>query len=239
AIIASDTTIGENASIGAYCVIGAGVRIGRAAVVHPHVTIYPGVRIGDNFTCHSQVSIRDNVTVGDRVVIHNGAVIGADGFGFVEYQQNLTKIPQVGGVVIEDEVEIGAHVTIDRATVGATVIHRGAKLDNLVHIGHNCDVGEFSRFAAQAGVAGSVTIGSWCEFGGQTGCADHAKIGNRVRVAAKSGIPGDVPDGTTIGGIPAVEIRTWRRMVAALPRLPEVLRRLRTVEAELSSKKAQ
>jgi UDP-3-O-[3-hydroxymyristoyl] glucosamine N-acyltransferase len=239
ALIAPDATIGEGASIGAYCVIGAGVRIGRAAVIHPHVTIYPGVRIGDDFTCHSQVSIRDNVTIGNGVVIHNGAVIGADGFGFVEYQENLVKIPQVGGVTIEDQVELGAHVTIDRATVGATVIRRGAKLDNLVHIGHNCEIGEFSRFAAQVGIAGSVVIGKWCEFGGQAGCADHARIGDRVRVAAKSGIPGDVADGVTIGGIPAVEIRTWRRMVAAMPRLPEVFRRLRMLEAGVGSKKSQ
>jgi len=237
AVIAPDARTGTGGSIGAYCVIGAGVTIGRAAVIHPHVTIYPGVRIGDDFICHSQVSIRDNVTIGNGVVIHNGAVIGADGFGFVEHQQDLVKIPQVGGVIIEDRVELGAHVTIDRATVGATVIRRGAKLDNLVHIAHNCEVGEFSRFAAQTGIAGSVVIGNWCEFGGQTGCADHAKIGNRVRVAAKSGIPADVADGLTIGGIPAVEIRTWRRMMAAMPRLPEALRRLRAVETALGSKK--
>ncbi len=235
-VIAADASIGGGASIGAYCVIGAGVRIGRAAVIHPHVTIYPGVRIGDDFTCHSHVSILDNVTIGNGVVIHNGAVVGADGFGFVEHQGDLVKIPQVGGVVIEDHVELGAHVTIDRATVGATVIHRGAKLDNLVHIGHNCEVGEFSRFAAQAGIAGSTVIGKWCEFGGQTGCADHARIGDRVRVAAKSGIPGDVADGVTIGGIPAVEIRTWRRMMAAMPRLPEVFRRLRALEAGIVKK---
>jgi UDP-3-O-[3-hydroxymyristoyl] glucosamine N-acyltransferase len=236
AVIAPDTTIAADASIGAYCTVGARVTIGRAAVIHPHVTIYPDVRIGDDFVCHSQVSIRDNVTIGNGVVIHNGAVVGADGFGFVEHQKDLVKIPQVGGVVIEDKVELGAHVTIDRATVGATVIHRGAKLDNLVHIGHNCEVGEFSRFAAQAGIAGSVTIGKWCEFGGQTGCADHAHIGDRVRVAAKSGIPGDVADGTTVGGIPAVEIRIWRRMAAAIPRLPEIFRRLRALEDKISSK---
>jgi len=233
ASIAADASIGDGASIGAYSVIGAGVTIGRAAVIYPHVTIYPGVRIGDDFTCHSQVSIRENVTIGNRILIHNGAVIGADGFGFVEHQGNLVKIPQVGGVLIEDEVELGAHVTIDRATVGATIIRRGAKLDNLVHIGHNCEIGEYSRFAAQVGIAGSVVIGKWCEFGGQTGCADHIRIGDRVRVAAKSGIPGDVADGLTIGGIPAVEIRTWRRMMAAMPRLPEVFRRLRALEAKI------
>jgi UDP-3-O-[3-hydroxymyristoyl] glucosamine N-acyltransferase len=228
--VAADAVIGEGASIGANCVIGAGVQIGRNAVIHPQVTIYPKVLIGDDFLCHSQVSIRERVEIGNRVTIHNGAVIGSEGFGFVEQDGALVKIPQVGKVIIEDEVEIGANATIDRATLGATIIRRAAKLDNLVHIGHNCEVGDHSRFAAQAGLAGSVKVGRWCEFGGQTGCADHLTVGDRVRVAAQSGIPNDVADGAVVAGYPAVDIRRWRRVVAALPRLPELFRRLRALE---------
>ncbi len=230
--IAADAKIGSGASIGAYVVIGSGAVIGRDALIHPQVTIYPGVRIGDSLVCHSQVSIREGVTIGNRVTILNGAVIGADGFGFVEDAGGLIKIPQVGGVMIEDDVEIGAHSTIDRATIGATILRRGVKLDNQVHIGHNCEIGEYSRFAAQVGIAGSVRIGKWCQFGGQVGCADHANIGDGVMVAAQSGIPNDVKGGAIVGGYPAVDIRRWRRYSAALVRLPELIRRMRAVEKQ-------
>jgi UDP-3-O-[3-hydroxymyristoyl] glucosamine N-acyltransferase len=238
AVIAAGARIGADASVGAYSVIGAGVTIGRNAVIHPHVTIYPGVTIGDDFICHSQVSIREQVTIGNRVTILNGAVIGADGFGFLQQGEELVKVPQVGTVVIEDEVEIGANAAVDRATMGATVIRRGAKLDNLVHIGHNCEIGEYSRFAAQSGLAGSTRIGKWCQFGGQTGCADHARIGDRVMVVAQSGIPHDVADDAVIGGTPAMDIRAWRRSSAIQPRLPEMVRRIRALEARVGIRSA-
>src|SRR5579863_2047952 len=167
AAIAASARIGDNAHVGAYAVIGENVKIGRNAVIHPHVTIYANVRIGDDFVCHSQVSLREGVTIGNRVVILNGAVIGADGFGFVEHRGALLKVPQVGSVMLEDDVEIGANTTIDRATMGVTLIRRGVKLDNLIQVGHNCEVGEYSRMAAQSGLAGSVKLGSWCQFGGQ------------------------------------------------------------------------
>jgi len=231
--VASGAKLGEGASVGAYSVIGPDVTIGRDAVIHPHVTIYPGVRAGDGLVCHSGASIRENVTIGNRVTILNGAVIGAEGFGFVEHAGGLVRIPQVGSVSIEDDVEIGALTTIDRATMGATVIRRGAKLDNHVHIGHNCEVGEYSRFSAQVGLSGSVKIGRWCQFGGQVGVADHARIGDRVRVVAQSGIPHDLPDEATVGGTPAVDVRIWRRMAAIVPRLPAAMRRLRAIEERL------
>ena len=157
--MAPGVEIGEGTSIGAYVVIGAGVRIGARAVIHPQVTIYPGVRIGDDLICHSHVSIRENVVIGDRVVLHNGVVIGSEGFGFIQFGEGLAKIPQTGNVVIEADVEIGANTTIDRATVGSTWIRRGVKLDNLVHIGHNCEIGAYSRFAAMTGIAGSTRVG--------------------------------------------------------------------------------
>ncbi len=233
AVISSTARIGENAFVGAYAVIGDDVEIGRNAVIHPHVTIYTGVRIGNDFTCHSQVSIRERVTIGDRVTILNGAVIGADGFGFVEHGGTLMKVPQVGSVMIADDVEIGANTTVDRATMGATILNRGVKLDNLIQIGHNCEVGEYSRMAAQSGLAGSVKMGSWCQFGGQSGCADHAKIGNRSRVIAQAGVHNDLPEDALVGGAPAIDLRVFRRMVAVEPRLPEIARRLRQLEKQV------
>ncbi|HVC44327.1 MAG TPA: UDP-3-O-(3-hydroxymyristoyl)glucosamine N-acyltransferase [Candidatus Binataceae bacterium] len=230
AVIAPDARIGVEAAIGAYCVIGAGVAIGANAVIHPHVTIYPGVRIGDDFTCHSQVSIREGTTIGSRVTILNGAVIGGDGFGFVEHRGGLVKVPQVGGVVIEDDVEIGANTTVDRATMGATLLHKGVKLDNLIQIGHNCEVGEYSRMAAHTGLAGSVRIGAWCQFGGQSGFADHLKIGDRVQVIAQSGVHSNLADDAVVGGTPAIPAGIFRRMLAVMPRLPEIARRLRALE---------
>lgn len=233
AIIAADAKIGANASVGAYSVIGAGAVIGNDAVIHPQVTIYPNACVGNGFVCHSHASIREGATIGDRVTIHSGAVIGADGFGFVEADHDLVKIPQIGGVILEDDVEIGANSTVDRATMGATILHRGVKLDDQVHIGHNCEIGEFSRFAAQVGIAGSTRIGKWCQFGGQSGCADHLTIGDRVMVVAQSGIHNDIKDDAVFGGTPAVEVRQWRRYVAAANRLPELLRRVRELERRL------
>jgi UDP-3-O-[3-hydroxymyristoyl] glucosamine N-acyltransferase len=224
AVIAPDARIGESASIGAYCVIGSGASIGRNAVIHPHVTIYPDVRVGDDFTCHSQVSIREGVTIGNRVTLLNGAVIGADGFGFVEHNGDLMKVPQVGSVLIEDDVEIGANTT---------VIHKGVKLDNLIQIGHNCELGEFSRMAAQSGLAGSVRLGKWCQFGGQSGSADHVKVGDRARVIAQAGVHNDLEADALVGGAPAIDMKIFRRMVAVEPRLPELARRLRALEQHL------
>jgi UDP-3-O-[3-hydroxymyristoyl] glucosamine N-acyltransferase len=229
-IVAPGAALGEDVSVGAYCVIGSGVKIGKRAAIHPHVTIYPNVTIGDDFTCHSHVSIREGVTIGNRVTLLNGAVIGADGFGFVENNNDLIKVPQVGSVVIEDDVEIGANTTVDRATMGATIIHRGVKLDNLIQVGHNCEIGDYSRFAAQSGLAGSVRVGQWCQFGGQSGCADHVKVGDRARVIAQAGVHNDLNDDVLVGGAPAIDMRVFRRMVAVEPRLPEIIRRLRILE---------
>src|ERR1017187_9054686 len=213
-------SVAPDAAIGASAVIGAGVTIGRDAVIHPNVTIYPNVRIGDRFTAHSQASIREGTVIGNRVTILNGAVIGADGFGFVEEKGDLIKIPQVGGVIIEDDVEIGANSTVDRAMMGATVLHRGVKLDDQVHIGHNCEIGEYSRFSGHTGISGSTRIGKWCLFGGQVGCADHVTIGDRVMVVAKAGIHNDLKDDAIVSGIPAVDVRKFRRYAVVLTRLP-------------------
>jgi UDP-3-O-[3-hydroxymyristoyl] glucosamine N-acyltransferase len=232
--IAPDAKVGENASIGAYAVIGAGASIGRNAVLHPHVTIYPNARIGDDFVAHSHVTVRERCTIGNRVTLQDGAVIGADGFGYVEEGGDLVKIPQVGTVVLEDDVEIGAKSTVDRATLGATILHRGVKLDDQVHIGHNCEIGEYTRFASFVGIAGSSKIGKWCQFGGQVGCADHAKVGDRVMAAGKSGLHGEIADGMIVGGLPYTDASAWRRYSAVLPRLPEIARRLRALEKKVA-----
>lgn len=237
AVIAESASLGANAYVGAYAVIGDEVEVGHNAMIHPHVTIYPGARIGDDFTCHSNVAIREGVTIGNRVTILNGAVIGADGYGFVEHDGGLAKVPQVGSVVIEDDVEIGANTTVDRATMGATLLRRGVKLDNLIQIGHNCELGEYSRMAAQSGLAGSVKIGSWCQFGGQSGFADHTRVGDRARVIAQTGVHNDLPDDALVGGTPAIDLRLFRRMVAVEPRLPDLARRVRALEKIVGSGK--
>lgn len=228
--IAPDAKIGADASIGAFAVIGAGVTIGARAVLHPHAVIYPNVHIGDDFTAHSHVIVREGCSIGNRVTLLDGAVIGADGFGFVENAGGLVKIPQVGIVVLEDEVEIGAKSTVDRATLGATILHRGVKLDDQVHIGHNCEIGEYSRFAAHVGIAGSTTIGKWCQFGGQVGCADHAKIGDRVLASAQSGLHGQIPNDAIVAGTPHADMKYYRRYAALWWRLPELFRRVRAIE---------
>ena len=231
--IALDASIGENASIGANVVIGSGTTIGRNAVIHANATIYPNVRIGDDFTCYSQAVVREGCVIGNRVTLLDGAVIGADGFGFVEDCGGLVKIPQVGAVILEDDVEIGAKSTVDRATLGATILHRGVKLDDQVHIGHNCEVGEYTRLCGQTGIAGSTKIGKWCVFGGQSSASDHLTIGDRVMVAARGALHRDAPDGAILGGTPGIEIERWRRYAAILPRLPELFRRLRVLEKRI------
>jgi UDP-3-O-[3-hydroxymyristoyl] glucosamine N-acyltransferase len=235
AVIAPSARIGAHASIGPYAVIEENVEIGDFARIFAHVVIYPKVRIGGNFTAHAGVVVREGSRIGDRVVLQSGVVIGGDGFGYVPLPDGtIYKIPQTGIVVLEDEVEIGANTTIDRATVGATIIRRGTKIDNLVQIGHGSDVGEGCFLAAQVGLAGSTKIESRVQLGGQVGTAGHLTVGRNTMVVAQSGIPHDVPANSVLGGYPAVDVHAWRRYSAALPKLPEVLRRLRRLERAVS-----
>jgi UDP-3-O-[3-hydroxymyristoyl] glucosamine N-acyltransferase len=233
AVIAASARIGAGAAIGAHVVVGEEVEIGAAATLHPNVTIYPGVRIGRDFVAHAGVVIREDVRIGDRVLLHPGVVVGADGFGFAPGPQGAVKIPQTGTVVIEDDVEIGANATIDRATLGATIIRAQVKLDNLVMVAHNCEIGAGTMLAAQVGIAGSTRVGRGVQMGGQAGVAGHVTIGDGVQVVAQSGIPSSVPAGKIVGGYPAVEVGVWRRTSAALLRLPELLRRVRRLERRL------
>lgn len=235
AVIATSARIAEGAAIGPFCVIGEDTVIGAGARLDAHVVIYPQARIGTDFRAYAHVVVRERVVIGDRVTLHSGCVIGGDGFGYVIGADGSThKIVQAGTVVIESDVEIGANTTVDRAAVGATVIHRGAKLDNLVMVAHGCSIGEGSALAAQVGLSGSTRVGRFVRIGGQAGAAGHLSIGDAAQVAAQSGVPNDVAPGTTVGGYPAVDIHLWRRISAASARLPELLRRVRQIEKALA-----
>ncbi len=234
AAVSDDAQIGQNVSIGAFAVIGKGCTIGDGVVLHPHVVLYPEVNIGDRSVLHSFVVVRERVHIGRRVVLQNGAVIGSDGFGFAPTKDGeFYKICQTGRVIIEDDVEVGANAAIDRAAVGDTIIRRGAKLDNLVQIGHGSQVGEHSVLAAQVGVAGSTHIGNGVWIGGQAGFAGHTKVGDKSIITAQSGTSHDIPAGALVSGSPAFENAAWLRSVAAFPKLPYLVRKVRELEREI------
>lgn len=237
--------------------IGKGVRIGKEPSIHPFVTIADGARIGDRVTLypgvfvgkgsvvdddsviHPQVSIGDRVLIGKRVIIHAGAVLGSDGFGFVTDNGRHHKIPQVGGVVIEDDVELGGNCTIDRATLGNTLIKKGAKLDNQVHVAHNVTIGEHCLIAGQVGIAGSTTIGNYVAFGGQVGVKDHVTVGDRVMAGGKSVITQNVEPGAVIAGFYAMPVREWLKVQAILPRLPEMKKLIARLEQQVQELKSK
>ena len=236
AAIDSSARLGTRVTIGAGVVIGPNVEIADGVHIHPNVTIYEDVSVGKDSVIHAGVAIRERSVLGQRVVIHNNAVIGCDGFGYAkDEEKHWLKIPQTGRVVIEDDVEIGAGTTIDRASVGESRIGRGTKIDNLVQIGHSCTVGEDTLLCAQVGLAGSSHIGSRVILAGQAGVAGHLKIGDDVVLTAKSATSHDVPAGKVISGIPAFDNRDWLRSTAAFRRLGEMQRTLRELERRLQS----
>ena len=231
AVIDPTARLAKNVAIGACAVIGRNVFIGDEVRIHPNVTIYDDVTIGRASVIHSGVAIRERTVVGERVVIHNNAVIGCDGFGYAkDEEKRWLKIPQTGRVVIEDDVEIGAATTIDRASVGESRIGRGSKLDNLVQIGHSCTVGEDTLLCAQVGLAGSSHIGNRVILAGQAGVAGHLTIGDDVVLTAKSATSHDIPAGKVISGIPAFDNKDWLRSTAAFRRLGEMQRTLRDLQ---------
>lgn len=233
-------TIGEGASIGPFVAVGAHVTIGRNAVLHPHVAIYEGAQIGDDFLAHAHVSVREFCQVGHRVILQNGVVVGGDGFGFAKTATGSQyKIVQSGIVVIEDDVEIQSLTAIDRATVGETRIKRGAKIDNLVQIGHASVVGEDNIICSQVGLAGSTILGKSVLLAGQVGVSGHLTIHDNAIAYAQSGIGHDVPAGTLVSGSPAFDNRTWLRAVTAFPKLPDMVRTMRELEKRLAELEAK
>jgi UDP-3-O-[3-hydroxymyristoyl] glucosamine N-acyltransferase len=232
AVIAETARIGARAHIGAYVVVGERVIIGHDAVLHPHVVIYPYVVIGNRLIAHAHAVVREHCRLADDVILQNGAVIGADGFGFARTSgaapgEAWYKIRQSGPAVLENRVEIQANACIDGASIGETRVKAGSKIDNLVQVGHGSTVGEDTLLCAQVGLAGSSRIGKKVVLAGQVGVAGHCEIGDGVVATAQSGIPGDVAPGTMVSGYPAVENRQWLRSVAAFNRLPEILKELR------------
>jgi UDP-3-O-[3-hydroxymyristoyl] glucosamine N-acyltransferase len=236
AVIDLSAKTGAGTFIGARSVIGANVTIGDRVHIHPNVTIYEGVSIDDDCEIHSGVAIRANTMVGQRVIIHNNAVIGSDGFGFAKDEdRHWLKIPQVGRVVIEDDVEIGANTTIDRASTGETRIKRGAKIDNLVQIGHSCVVGEDALLCAQVGLAGSSRVGDRVILTGQVGIGGHITVGDDAILYPQSGVPNDVAPGAILVGTPAFEVSAFWRAVAVFKKLGEVPKRIRALEKRLDA----
>ena len=218
--VSDKAVVGKDVYIGAFTYVGDGAIIGDGAKIYPQSYIGRGVSIGEDTVVNAGVKIYDGCRIGKRCVLHSGAVIGADGFGFAPKEDGTYhKIPQLGIVTIEDDVEVGANTTIDRATMGTTRVCHGTKLDNLIQVAHNVEIGHDNVFAAQTGVAGSTKIGSNCVFAGQIGFAGHITVGDRVTIGAQSGVPNNVPDGARLMGYPAIDASLWRRQAACLRRL--------------------
>lgn len=240
AFIAETATIGENCYIGPFAYIGENVTIGEGTQIYAHVVVEERAKIGSKCLLYPNVSVYHDCLVGDRVILHSGCVIGADGFGFAPSANGYEKIPQIGIVTIEDDVEIGANACVDRSTMGSTYIRKGVKLDNLVQVAHNCEVGSHTVMSAQVGVAGSTKIGQWCMFGGQVGIAGHAVIGDRVYSGAQAGIAGSLRKGNvTVQGSPAIDAKNFARSSVVFKKLPEIYAELNQMKAELEALKKQ
>lgn len=239
ASVAASAKIGKNVYIGAFACIEEGAEIGDNAYIHPHVTVGCNAKVGENTILYPQVTIYHDCRVGNQCIIHAGAVIGADGFGFAPSAEGYEKIPQIGIAIIEDNVEIGANTCIDRSTMGATIVHKGVKLDNLIQVAHNVEVGSHTVMASQVGIAGSTKIGEWCMFGGQVGVAGHIQIGDHVNVGAQSGIPGNTKSGSSLMGYPAIEPKQFARSSAVFKKLPDMYSELGRLQREIEELKKQ
>ena len=238
AFIDPTARIGKDCYIGPFVAIAEGVEVGDGCVLHPHVTIGRGAKVGDNTEIYSNAVIYHDCKVGSRCILHAGCVIGADGFGFQPTEKGYDKIPQIGIAIIEDDVEIGANTCVDRAVMGATVVHSGVKLDNLVQIAHNDEIGSHTVMSAQVGVAGSTKIGEWCMFGGQVGIAGHATIANRTMAGAQSGIPNNVKkEGQAIQGSPAIDGRLFWKASAVFKQLPDMWADMNRMKKEIEELK--
>lgn len=239
AVVGDGTEIGANAAVGPHVFVGKKCRIGKDAVIFPGVFIGDNCEIGDNCVLYANVSIREQCKVGDNCIIHPGAVIGSDGFGFAFEGGQYHKLPQMGIVVIEDDVEIGANATIDRATLGETRIGAGSKIDNLVQIAHNVQIGRHTAIAAQAGISGSTKVGDYVLIGGQAGFVGHMTVGDKAKIGAQAGVTKSIAEDQFVSGYPARPFRTEMREQASLARLPEMLRRFRQLEKRVQELEEQ
>lgn len=238
AYIDPTATVGKDVYLGPFTAIGPGAVIGDGCVLHPHATVGARARLGQRTTMYSNSVVYHDCIVGCRCILHAGSVIGADGFGFEPTPDGYEKIPQIGNAVLEDDVEVGANSCIDRAVMGSTIVRRGVKIDNLVQIAHNCEVGSHTVMSAQAGVAGSTKIGEWCMFGGQVGIAGHATIAPRTMAGAQAGIPNSVKKpGTTIQGTPAIDASNFWRSSAVFKNLPSIWTEMNRMKKEIEALK--
>lgn len=234
--IEDSAIIGKNVSISPNCYIGHDVEIGENTIIYPNVTILEGVKIGKNSMIYSGTVIREFCELGDNVIIQPGAVIGSDGFGYIKVNNKNLKLEQIGRVLIEENVEIGANAAIDRGAIGDTVIKRGTKIDNLVHLAHNDKIGENCIIVAQVGMAGSVEIGDNVTIAGQVGVAGHLKVGDNVIIAAKSGVTKDVPSGSKMSGFPLRDHKEDLKIKVAMGKLPQLLKQIKELEKKLGGK---
>ena len=238
AFIDPTAAIGEDCYIGPFSYVGPKCVIGDNSIIHPHAALGDNVIVGKNTEIHSNAVIYHDCKVGNRCILHAGCVIGADGFGFAPSENGYDKIPQIGIVTIEDDVEIGANTCVDRSTMGSTFIRNGVKLDNLVQIAHNTDIGANTVMSSQVGVAGSTKVGEWCMFGGQVGISGHITIGNKVMLGAQSGVPGSIKDGQQLIGTPPMEMRSYFKSQAIFRRLPEMYNEINKLRKEIEELKA-
>ena len=239
AFVSPSAKIGEDCYIGAFAFIGDNVEIGNHTQIYPHTVVEDGAKIGDDCLLYPNVSIYHDCRLGNRVTIHSGTVIGADGFGFAPNADGYDKIPQIGIVVIEDDVEIGANTCVDRSTMGSTIVHKGVKLDNLVQIAHNVEVGENTVMSAQVGIAGSTKVGSWCMFGGQAGFTGHIKVGDKTFVGAQCGVNSSLKGNETVIGSPAMDAKQFFKSSVLFKKLPDIYKQLNDLQKQVDELKHQ
>jgi UDP-3-O-[3-hydroxymyristoyl] glucosamine N-acyltransferase len=238
AYVAQDAVLGQEVYVGGQAYIASKVKVGNGSKIYPQVFVGEEVEIGENTVLHPGVKVYAGCKIGSNCIVHAGTVIGADGFGFAPQGENYEKVPQIGNVILEDHVEIGANSSIDRATLGSTIIRKGVKLDNLIQVAHNVEIGENTVIAAQTGIAGSTKIGKNCMIGGQVGIIGHLTIGNEVKIAAQSGIGANLKDGEIVQGSPAFGIGDYRRSYVVFTKLPELYKKVGELERKLKEKEA-
>ena len=239
AYIAPTAKIGENVYIAPFACVGDNAEIGDNTSLHPHATVGSGAKVGSNCILYPHATVYHDCRVGNNCILHAGSVVGADGFGFAPSPEGYEKIPQIGIAILEDNVEIGANTCIDRATMGATIIRKGVKLDNLIQIAHNVEVGSNTVMASQVGVAGSTKIGEWCMLGGQVGVAGHITIGNKVNMGAQSGVHGSIKDGEALIGTPPIGLKNYFKSSAVFKKLPDMYLELNSLKKEIEELKKQ